>query len=60
MTNGFHKRRSSGDEWGWIIITAEKQDRDPVLLEMKKNVQKQKVMAFEQGGDGVFRYQSRL
>ena len=38
----------------------EKQDQDPILLELKANVQKQRVLAFEQGGDGVLRYQSRL
>ncbi|WMV45810.1 hypothetical protein MTR67_039195 [Solanum verrucosum] len=37
-----------------------KQDQDPILLELKVNVHKQKVMAFEQGGDGVLRYQCRL
>ncbi|KAH0694961.1 hypothetical protein KY285_022058 [Solanum tuberosum] len=38
----------------------EKQDQDPILLELKANVQKQRVLAFEQGGDGVLRYQGRL
>ncbi|WMV54424.1 hypothetical protein MTR67_047809 [Solanum verrucosum] len=31
----------------------EKQDKDPIFLELKTNVHKQKVMHFEQGGDGV-------
>ncbi|WMV14120.1 hypothetical protein MTR67_007505 [Solanum verrucosum] len=31
-----------------------------LLLELKANVYKQKVMAFEQGEDGVLRYQGRL
>ena len=38
----------------------EKQDQDPFLLELKANIQKQRVLAFEQGGDGVLRYQGRL
>ena len=38
----------------------EKQDQDPILLELKANVQKQRVLAFEQGGDDVLRYQGRL
>jgi len=38
----------------------EKQDQDPILLELKANVQKQRVLTFEQGGDGVLRYQGRL
>ena len=38
----------------------EKQDQDPILLELKANVQKQRVLAFEQGGDGTLRYQGRL
>ncbi|WMV14251.1 hypothetical protein MTR67_007636 [Solanum verrucosum] len=38
----------------------EKQDKDPIFLELKANVHKQKVMAFEKGGDGMLRYQGRL
>ncbi|WMV33819.1 hypothetical protein MTR67_027204, partial [Solanum verrucosum] len=34
--------------------------QDPLLLELKANVHKQKVLAVEQGGDGVLRYQGRL
>ncbi|KAH0670766.1 hypothetical protein KY290_026160 [Solanum tuberosum] len=37
-----------------------KQDQDPISLELKANVHKQKVMAFEQRRDGVLRYQGRL
>jgi len=32
----------------------EKPDQDPLLLKLKVNVHKQKVMASEQGGDGVW------
>ena len=35
----------------------ENQDQDPILLDLKENVHKQRVMAFEQGGDGVLKYQ---
>ncbi|KAH0712585.1 hypothetical protein KY289_008544 [Solanum tuberosum] len=38
----------------------EKEDQDPIVLELKANAHKQKVSAFEQGGDGVLRYQGRL
>ncbi|KAH0658081.1 hypothetical protein KY289_026829 [Solanum tuberosum] len=38
----------------------EKKDHDQILLELKENVHKQKVLAFEQEGDGVLRYQGRL
>ncbi|WMV58035.1 hypothetical protein MTR67_051420 [Solanum verrucosum] len=43
-----------------VIQVKEKQDRDPILLELKANVHKHKVMDFEQGGDVVLRYQRRL
>ncbi|WMV45482.1 hypothetical protein MTR67_038867 [Solanum verrucosum] len=36
----------------------EKQDQDPILPGLKANGHKQ--MAFEQGGDGVLRYQGRF
>ncbi|WMV29266.1 hypothetical protein MTR67_022651 [Solanum verrucosum] len=42
-----------------LEIKGEK-DQDLILLELKANVHKQKVMAFEQGGDGVLKYQGRL
>ncbi len=38
----------------------DKQDQDSILLELKANFHKQRVLAFEQGGDGVLRYQDRL
>ena len=38
----------------------EKQDQDPILLQLKDNVHKQKVMVFTKGGDGVLRYQGRF
>ena len=38
----------------------EKQGQDPIFLELKASVNKQRVLAFEKGGDGVLRYQGRL
>ncbi|WMV60095.1 hypothetical protein MTR67_053480, partial [Solanum verrucosum] len=38
----------------------EKQDQDPILLDLKANVQMHRVLAFEQGGDSVLKYQGRL
>ena len=32
----------------------EKHEQDPIFLELKANVHKQRVIAFEQGGDGGF------
>ncbi|KAH0739661.1 hypothetical protein KY290_038366 [Solanum tuberosum] len=50
----------NGAESSLMSEVKEKQDQDPVLLELKENVHKQKVMAFEQRADGVLRYQGRL
>ena len=38
----------------------EKQDQDPILLDLKESVHNKRVLAFEQGGDGVLKYQSRF
>ena len=38
----------------------EKQDQDPILLDLKANIRKQRILASEQGGDGVLRYQDRV
>ena len=38
----------------------EKQDQDPILLDLKANVHEQRVLAFEQGGDDVLKCQCRL
>ena len=32
----------------------EKQDSDPILLELKNTVHNQRVEVFSQGGDGIF------
>ena len=51
--------RNNGDEWGRVItsVRGKRKARPPIFLELKANVQKQRVLAFEQGGDGVLRYQ---
>ena len=51
---------TNGDELSLVLEVKENQDQDPVSLELKANVHKQRVLAFEQGGDGVLRYQGRL
>ena len=38
----------------------EKQDSDPIFLELKGVYHNQRVEVFSQGGDGVLRYQGRL
>ncbi|KAH0698695.1 hypothetical protein KY284_012910 [Solanum tuberosum] len=50
----------NGAESSLVSEVKEKHDQDPILLELKANVHKQKVMAFEQWEDGVLRYQGRL
>ena len=37
-----------------------KQEQDLILLDLKENFHKQRVFAYEQGGDGVLKYQGRL
>ena len=45
-----------------LIITSVRSQRKtrPISHYLKGNVQNKKVLAFEQGADGVFRYQGRL
>ena len=38
----------------------EKQEIDPILLQLKGGVNNQRVEVLSQGGDGVLRYQGRL
>ena len=42
-----------------VVEVKEKQDNDPILLELKNAVHNQRG-EFTQGGDGVLRYQGRL
>ena len=50
----------NGVESSLVSEVTENQDQDLLFLELKASVHKQKEMAFEQGGDGVLRYQGRL
>ncbi|WMV25233.1 hypothetical protein MTR67_018618 [Solanum verrucosum] len=50
----------NGAKSSLVFEVKEKQDQDPILRELKANVHKQKVMAFQQGEDGVLKYQGRL
>ena len=43
-----------------VVEVKEKQESDPILLELKNAVHNQRVEVFSQGGDGVLRYQGRL
>ncbi|KAH0709554.1 hypothetical protein KY284_010981 [Solanum tuberosum] len=50
----------NGAESSLVSEVKGKQDQDLILLILKANVHKKKVLAFEQGRDGVLRYQGRL
>ena len=50
----------NGAESSLVSDVKEKQDQDPILLDLKATVHSQGVLAFEQGGDGVLKYQGRL
>lgn len=43
-----------------VMEVKEKHDPDPVLLQLKEDIHKQKVMVFAEEGDGVLRYKGRL
>ena len=51
---------TNGDELSLVLEVKEKQDQDLMLLELKSNVQKQRVLSVEQGGDVALRYKGRL
>ena len=38
----------------------DKQDDDPIFFNLKARVRKQRVLSFEQRGDGVLKYQGKL
>ena len=50
----------NGAESSLVVEVEEKQDSDPILLELKGVVHNQKVEVFSHAGDGVLRYQDRL
>ncbi|KAH0661218.1 hypothetical protein KY284_026149 [Solanum tuberosum] len=47
----------NGSESSLVVEVKEKQDSDPILVELKGAVHQQRVEVFSQGGDGVLRYQ---
>ncbi|WMV40836.1 hypothetical protein MTR67_034221 [Solanum verrucosum] len=50
----------NGEKSSLVVVVKEKQDNDPILLELKGAVHQQRVEVFSQEGDGVLRYQGRL
>ena len=50
----------NGAKSSLVSEVKEKKDQDPILLELKATIRKQKVLASEQGGHGVLRYQGKL
>ncbi|KAH0655313.1 hypothetical protein KY285_030195 [Solanum tuberosum] len=50
----------NGSESLLVAEFKEKQDSDPILIQLKGAVHQQRVDVFSQGGDGVIRYQGRL
>ena len=50
----------NGEESSLVVEVKEKQENDPILLELKGAVNNQRVEVFSQWGDGVLRYQGRL
>ena len=51
---------TNGAESSLVLKVKEKQDQDPILLDLKASVHSQKLLAFEQGGDSVLKYQDKL
>ena len=49
-----------GQKSSLVVEVTEKQESDPILLELKGAVNNQRVEVLSQGGDGVLRYQGRL
>ena len=50
----------NGAESSLVVEVKEKQESDPILLELKGAVNNKRVKVFSQGGDGGLRYQGRL
>ena len=57
------RQRCNSSEWAkssLVVEVKEKQEIDPILLELKGAVNNERVEVMSQGGDGVLRYQGRL
>ena len=55
-TYRFHKRMNSDNQWvesSLVSKVKEQQDQYPILLELEANVHKQRILDFEQGGNGM-------
>jgi len=50
----------NGSKSSLVVAVKEKQDSDPILLQLKGAIHQQKIEVFSQGGDGVLRYQGCL
>ena len=50
----------NGAESSLVSEVKEKQDREPILLDLKASVHNQLVLAFERERDGVLKYQGRF
>ena len=51
---------TDGVESSIVLVVKEEQEQDLILIDLKANVFKQRVLASEKGGDGVLKYQGRL
>ena len=49
-----------GVESSLVSKVKEKQDQDPILVDLNANVHKQRVLVFKKGEDSVIKYQGRL
>ena len=51
---------TNGAESSLVSEVKEKQDQDPIFLNLKENIHNLRVLTFQQEGDGVLKYQGRL
>lgn len=51
---------TNGVESSVVSEVKEKQDQEPILLDLNTSVDNQRVLSFEQVVDGVLKYQGRL
>ena len=49
-----------GDESSYVSEVKGKRDQDPILIDLKENFHNQRVLNFEQWGDGVLKYLDRF
>ena len=51
---------TNGAESSLVSKVKDKNDQDLILLDLKVNVHKQRVFSFEQGADGLLKYEGKL